>query len=253
MEGLVRKSRQPVAEAGVGQDYRRVVALGAMLAVMEYCSDGTRSPAVTQRSSFRTMSIHQRQLDLPNDLATALHLADISGLNIPHVADWPYRFSSWAVDNPLNTRAWFDSSSQLLGWVVMQTPFWAIDCIVHPDAPSSLYREMLEWAQMRAMEMAATGEGRPMWFISIPSGCLNQRHDLTALGFEDLSVAGNDAWSKVLFELVDDSLLASIELPSGYHIRNLDPSTEISAYVDLHRRVFQSENMTLGWRTKQPR
>jgi len=196
------------------------------------------------------MSIHQRQLGLPNDLAKALNLADVSGLNIPHVADWPYRFSSWAIDNLLNARAWFDASSQLLGWTVMQTPFWAIDCVVHPDAPAHLYREMLEWAQVRATEMAALGEGRPMWFVSIPMACLNQRHDLAALGFKDVSEAGDDAWSKVLFELVDDSLLPpTIKLPKGHQIRSLDTSSEIQAYVDLHRQVFQSENMTHGWRT----
>jgi hypothetical protein len=166
------------------------------------------------------MSIHQRQLTLPNDLAKAPNLADVSGLNIPHIADWPYRFSSWAINNPLNARAWFDASSQLLGWTVMQTPFWAIDCVVHPDAPSYLYREMLEWAQVRATEMAALGEGRPMWFISIPMACLDRRHDLAALGFKDVSEAGDDAWSKVLFELVDDSLLPpTIKLPKGYQIQ----------------------------------
>jgi GNAT superfamily N-acetyltransferase len=132
----------------------------------------------------------------------------------------------------------------------MQTPFWAIDCVVHPDAPFHLYREMLEWAQSRATEMAALGEGHPMWFVSIPEVCLNQRHDLVALGFEDMSDAGDDAWSKVLFELVDDYLLPPMKLPKGYQIRSLDTSSEIQAYVDLHRRVFQSENMTQGWRTK---
>jgi hypothetical protein len=175
------------------------------------------------------MSIHQRQLDLPTDLAQALNLADVSGLNIPHVADWPYRFSSWAIDSPLNARAWFDASSQLLGWIVMQAPFWAIDCVVHPDAPPHLYREMLEWAQVRAKEMAATGEGRPMWFVSIPLACLNQRHDLAALGFEDLSEAGDDAWSKVLFEFVDDDLLPPSKLPSGHQMRNLDIRSEDTA------------------------
>ena len=196
------------------------------------------------------MSIHQRQLDLPNDLAKALNLADVSGMNIPHVADWPYRFSSWAIDDLLNARAWFDASSQLFGWAVMQTPFWAIDCVVHPDAPSHLYREMLEWAQARATEMAALGEGRPMWFVSIPVVCLSQRHDLAALGFKDLSDADDDAWSKVLFELADDSLMPpGIKLPKGLHIRCLDTSSEIQACVDLHRQVFQTENMTHGWRT----
>jgi len=196
------------------------------------------------------MSLYHRQFDLPNDLAKALNLADVSGLNIPHIADWPYRFSSWALDNPLNARAWFDASSQFLGWAVMQTPFWAIDCVVYPDAPSHLYREMLEWAQARAAEMAALGKGHPLWFVSIPRTCLDRRHDLATLGFEDVPEAGDDAWSKVLFELVDDSLLPPVKLPKGYQIRSLDTGSEIQAYVGLHREVFQSENMTHGWRSK---
>ena len=90
-----------------------------------------------------------------------------------------------------------------------------------------------------------------MWFVSIPTACLNQRHDLVDLCFEDPSEAGDDAWSKVLFELADDSLLpAGIKLPQGLQIRCLDTSSEIQAYVDLHRQVFQSENMTHGWRKK---
>jgi site-specific recombinase XerD len=56
-----------------------------------------------------------------------LELADISGLNTPHLADWPYRFSSWGVDDPGNTRGWFDAADKLVGWVALQTPFWAID------------------------------------------------------------------------------------------------------------------------------
>lgn len=199
------------------------------------------------------MSTYQRQLDLPNDLPKVLNVADVSALSIPHVADWPYRFSSWGMDDPLNTRAWLDASSQLLGWTVMQTPFWAIDCIVHPDAPSHLYKEMLEWAKTRAVEMTALGEGRPMWFVSISTACLNQRRDLTSLGFQDVSEADEDAWSKVLFELINDSLLVPIRLPKGLQIRSLNISSEIQAYVDIHREVFQSDSMTPGWRANATR
>ena len=194
------------------------------------------------------MLIEHRSMSLQNDLAEALDLADISQVSIPHIADWPYRFSSWAVDNPLNMRVWVDTASRLLGWAVMQTPFWAIDCIVHPKAPPHLYAEMLTWAQSRAEEMDATGEGRSMWFVSIPTACQDQRHDLETLGFEDVSDGGEDAWSKVLFELVDDRLLPSLQLPEGLRIRSLDMDSEIQAYVDLHRGVFQSESMTHGWR-----
>jgi ribosomal protein S18 acetylase RimI-like enzyme len=89
-----------------------------------------------------------------------------------------------------------------------------------------------------------------MWFTSIPVARHIQRHDLVALGFEDVSEAGDDPWSKAFFELVDDSLLPPVELPKGYRLRSLDASSEIGACVDLHRQVFQSENMTRGWRKK---
>ena len=196
------------------------------------------------------MSTFQRPVDLPNELVQILHVADVSGLNIPHVADWPYRFSSWGTADPLNTRAWLDTSSNLLGWVVLQTPFWAIDCVVHPGAPQDLYREMLEWSQVRAAELVAEGKGRPMWFVSIPTTCLTQRAALVSLGFKDVSDWGDDSWSKVLFELADDNWLSPVALPNDLRIRSLDTSSEIQAYVDMHREVFQSESMTYEWRKK---
>lgn len=196
------------------------------------------------------MSITYRQLNLPDDLPAALFLGELSGMNIPHVADWPYRFSSWGLDDPDNTQAWLDGSGRLLGWVVLQVPFWAIDCVVNPDAPAHLYREMLTWAQGRAAEMAADGEGHPMWFISIAKRCYSQRRDLEALGFEDVSEDGDQAWSKVLFELDNDIQLQPMTLPGGLHIRSLDPGSEIQAYVDTHRAVFQSESMTHTWRLR---
>lgn len=140
-----------------------------------------------------------------------------------------------------------------MGWVAMQTPFWAIDAVVHPNAPATLYRDMLDWARTRAKEMQAAGSGRPMWFVSIPATCHSQRRDLEAQGFEDQANAGDDAWSKVLFELPAEILLPTIALPNGYAIRNLNSPTEIQAYVDLHRHVFDSESMTLPWRTNTTR
>ena len=191
-----------------------------------------------------------RTLVFPGDLAHAFDLADISGMNFPHVADWPYRFSSWALDNPLNTQGWFDASSRLWGWAVLQTPFWAIDCLVHPDAPPELYPQMLTWAKKRAKEMVIAGEGHPDWFISIAEICHAQRRSLESLGFEDMSGKGEDSWSKVLFELGDDQRLPVMKLPKGFQIRSLNPDMEIQAYVDLHREVFQTENMTFDWRKR---
>ena len=192
----------------------------------------------------------QSPLRLPSDLPTALALADQSEMNYPHIADWPYRFSSWALDDPENTQAWFNRSGRMLGWAVMQTPFWAIDCQIHPDAPANLYPEILAWAQSRAAVMAAQENGHPMWFVSIPADCRERRRDLETMGFEDVSQDRENAWSKVLFELPEEIALERLKLPAGLMIRNLSIPSEVQVYVDAHRAAFQSKNMTFEWRIR---
>jgi ribosomal protein S18 acetylase RimI-like enzyme len=112
---------------------------------------------------------------------------------------------------------------------------------------------MLEWANARANEMNAQGTGRPMWFLSIDARSETQRRDLETLGFVDVADDGEDAWSKVLFELNAERAIEQPPLPAGLRIRSLNPGTEIQAYVDLHREVFGSENMTAGWRAQSTR
>jgi ribosomal protein S18 acetylase RimI-like enzyme len=198
------------------------------------------------------MTTVQSPFDLNRDLADALALADISPQSIPHAADWPYRFSSWALDDPLNVRVWRDSTNRMVGWAALQTPFWAIDCVAHADAPAPLYRQMLGWAKSRATDLHRTGGGRPMWFVSIAASCDQQRRDLAELGFENQAAVGEDSWSKVLFELTDAEPPPQT-LPSGLQIRSLNPASEIQAYVDMHREVFQSESMTHDWRARATR
>lgn len=36
-----------------------------------------------------------------------------------HVADLPWRFSSWALDDPQNVRLWTDADGRLLAWAVL--------------------------------------------------------------------------------------------------------------------------------------
>jgi hypothetical protein len=194
--------------------------------------------------------MYQRPLHIHDDLPNLLALADHSPLSLPHVADWPYRFASWALDDPENTQGWFDDAGQLLSWVMLQTPFWAIDAVLHPDAPNGLYHSMLTWSATRASELRASGGGRPMWFISIAATCIAHRNDLESFGFIDVSEAIEDPWSKVVFALAEDRELVAAPLPQGMQIRSLRVPEEIDAYVALHREVFQSESMTVSWRTR---
>lgn len=193
------------------------------------------------------MRIIQRPL-LNHDLPAVLALTDGSLLGLPHLADWPYRFASWALDQPKHTQVWLDTTGQLVGWAVLQTPFWAIDAVMHPDAPSWLYREILVWATTQAQRLTAAGTGRPMWFVAIAATCFEQRRELEALGFVDVSADEEGPWSKVLFALPKERTVAPIQLPSGMAIRSLHVPEEVDASVALHRAVFDSENMTVPWR-----
>ncbi len=195
------------------------------------------------------MPYTQRTFDPATDLAPALALADASSLGLPHVADWPYRFASWGLDDPHNAQVWLDDNARIIGWVVMQTPFWAIDCIAHPDAPLALYGAMLDWAKQRAVAMQQHGTGRPMWFVSIAERYRAHQQALEEHGFENISNAAIDPWSKVLLELADTPSIPAL-LPRGLSVRSLNPHTEIEKYVALHREVFESENMTIPWRTR---
>jgi ribosomal protein S18 acetylase RimI-like enzyme len=194
--------------------------------------------------------MHQRSLLLPDELPTALAVADASSLGLPHLADWPYRFASWALDDRDNAQGWFDDAGGLLGWAVLQTPFWAFDVVAHPEAPAALYREMLAWATARARTLRAAGAGRPMWFVSISASCEAQRRDLDMLGFADVSEADENPWSKVLFALPERRRVASPPLPAGMLMRSLRVPEEVDAYVALHRDVFESDSMTAAWRAR---
>lgn len=51
-----------------------------------------------------------------------------------HVIDLPYRFSSWALDEPEQASLWRTPSGGLHAWAWLQTPFWALDFAQHPGA-----------------------------------------------------------------------------------------------------------------------
>ena len=50
--------------------------------------------------------------------------------------------------------------------------------------------------------------------------------------------------------LRDTGVPAAPALPAGYSLRPLAGEAECSAYVDLHRAVFESKNMTVEWRAR---
>lgn len=167
-----------------------------------------------------------------------------------HIIDLPYRFSSWAFDNPANVGLWEDDQGELLAWAVLQTPFWAIDYAYHPAAPATMDAQILAWADQRAQANLGSTFGRPMWFINVFDWQTTRQQELAAQGFFSVADWSENSWTKVLLHHQRDHVLPTEALPTGYKLRPLAGVQEAAAYVTLHRAVFESESMTTTWRER---
>lgn len=181
-------------------------------------------------------------------LMSALAHADASA-NL-HVCDLPYRFSSWAFDDPNNVGLWVNEADQLVAWAVLQTPFWAVDYALRADAPPQVHQQVLAWAEERARAVRGTVYARPMWFV-YPFSDQHQRiADLEAAGWACQADVGEDSWSKVFMVHPLDGALLEAQVPAGFAIRLLAGAAEAAAYVAVHRAAFGSESMTEAWRER---
>ena len=158
--------------------------------------------------------------------------------------------SSWALDDPDNIGLWFDTESKLIGWAVMQTPFWTIDYVYDHRADSDLHRRILVWADKRARVLLNTSYGHPMWFVNVYTDQATRILDLDAAGFASQADVGEDSWSKVLKQRPAGAPVADSVLPAGFVIRPLAGEDEVEDYVQLHRAVFESKSMTTEWRSR---
>jgi ribosomal protein S18 acetylase RimI-like enzyme len=195
------------------------------------------------------MAITQRAFSVEQDKYRMSALARQYPDNNLHVVDLPYRFSSWAFDDPENIRLWFDEQ-QLVAWAALQTPFWTIDYACHPDHEAHLHREILAWADQRAQAVQNTPYARPAWFVMAFPGQTSRIHDLETAGFQCQSEAVADPWSKVLMRRSSQAPVQVYEPRKGFMVRSLAGESEVQDYVELHRSVFESKNMTMDWRTR---
>ncbi len=166
-----------------------------------------------------------------------------------HVVDLPYRFSSWALDDPDNIRLWFDGHEQLMGWAVLQSPFWTIDYVFHPQVEAQLHPEILTWADQRAREMNASFS-RPAWFAMVFEEQTDRIRVLEEAGFQCQADVGRDSWSKVLMRRSTQAPVKQYKPRSGFIVRPLAGAEEVKAYSELHQSVFGSKNMTAEWRAR---
>jgi ribosomal protein S18 acetylase RimI-like enzyme len=184
------------------------------------------------------------------DMGKMVELAKSSLSENLHVTDLPYRLSSWALDEPDNIGLWVDENNHLVAWSVMQTPFWAIDYVLRPDAERELHPLILHWVDQHAQALINTHYGLPSWYVNVFTDQAERRHELESAGFASQAEAGEDTWTKVLMERNGKTEVRSYPLPKGFSMRSLAGESEVSAYVELHRATFETKYMTTGWRTR---
>ena len=195
-----------------------------------------------------------RAFNGPGDLAAMAALARSEAVETLHVVDLPYRFSSWAMDNPDGIGLWVDEREHLVGWAVMQTPFWSIDYVFDRNAGAALHTQIIQWAGDCAVRLLGTDYGRPIWFINVFADQTRRIDELESLGFASQADVGENSWTKVLMRR-DANAAEECSMPDGFLIRPLAGAVEVDAYVALHRAVFNSTSMTASWRArtlKQP-
>jgi len=166
-----------------------------------------------------------------------------------HVTDLPYRFCSWALDDPENTRMWFNAHGELLAWAVLQTPFWLLDYVCDPQ-DSALHREILAWGDERARQALDTPYGHPAWFVNVFSDQTGRQRDLEAARFTSQANVSEDSWTKVFMLRPAEPPVKCYRLPAGFTVRPLAGESEVEAYGSLHRAVFETKNMTAEWRSR---
>jgi ribosomal protein S18 acetylase RimI-like enzyme len=166
-----------------------------------------------------------------------------------HVADLPYRFRSWAFDDPQNVALWVTAEGRLQAWAVMQLPFWTVDYALHPQVGPDLHRQILAWADQRSRQLTGMLGTPSAWYINVFPGQKERIHDLEAAGFVCQADVGEDSWSKVWLVLGKQPVKVYYP-PVGFVVRPLAGASEVEAYVELHRSVFETKNMTIEWRLR---
>ena len=107
------------------------------------------------------MELVQRQFSDEKDKYEMSALAEQFAADNLHVIDLPYRLSSSSLEDPENVALWFNGEQVLVGWAVLQYPFWTLDYACHPSAESRLHGEILAWADRRAQAILNTPTAHP--------------------------------------------------------------------------------------------
>jgi ribosomal protein S18 acetylase RimI-like enzyme len=164
-----------------------------------------------------------------------------------HIVDMPYRIASVWQDHGCEIGIW-EKDGQVMAWAIFQPAWWNLDYVVHPlIRGSELEQEIFLWGKEQMLKYSfRTGEefwGSVEIFEDTPNASRTIKN-LEAVGFAPFD------WSIYRFELDLAQELSPVPLPKGYKVRSLHGESEVQAYVNLHRSVFDSERMTIAWRKR---
>jgi mycothiol synthase len=190
-----------------------------------------------------------------NDLRAMEALARQTRPDNLHVTDLPWRFTSWAMENPERIRLWFDESGRLVAWLVLQVSFESWDFICLPEFESQLLPQMLSWADKSSrghndIVPLGTPEGNPCWFVNVFSDQTDRILMLETAGFASQADVGEYSWTKVFMQRLGDLPVKEYRIPKEFTIRAIAGEIEVDAYVQLHLETFRSKNMTADWRRR---
>lgn len=159
--------------------------------------------------------------------------------------DLPYRLASWSLDDPRNASLWEDETGSLLGFAVIQLPWFSVDTCAHPAACDAGIEElMLVWVTERAQEIVdQTGQMLTLYIDAFEHN-LDRLALLAAHGF----VAEHPSTIRMACSL--NRVLPAPMLPSGFTLRPIDGERELREYVALHRAAFGAADMTIEWRKR---
>jgi len=185
---------------------------------------------------------------LPNDFSLMIELANRFKNDTFHVSDLPYRFSSWALEDPKNACLWTDANGLLHAWAVLQTPFWTIDLVIDPLYFRYLFPRMLLWINQRASQILDSKYGHLAWYVPVFSEQSHLIRGFEKDGYVCQSCLKENAWSKVWMERSNISVSKKYPPPPGFTIRTLRGKEEVPSYVCIHQETFETKNMTIPWR-----
>ncbi len=171
-----------------------------------------------------------------------------------HIADLPYRLSSWSLDNPENVGIWVNEKDEMLAWTVMQIPFWSIDIVISPRvATSEIAPLALGWADERALRSNAFNQRHPMWFVNVQEHCGEMKSALANAGYSNQAKSEPNPWSKTVLSRSKLLSIPYFSLLKGVEIRPIRGQDEVDAYVNLHQAAFGSKNISREWRLRTMR